>query len=126
MNLKRVLGFTNMFNHIWMNRSLIIQLTKNEISKRYRGSYLGILWSLLSPLLMLSIYTFVFGQVIHARWGEGVTSNGEFAIVLYCGLNIFTIFADAIARAPSLIVTNSNYVKKVIFPLEILPITIVG
>ena len=91
MNLKRVLGFTNMLNHIWMNRSLIIQLTKNEISKRYKGSYLGILWSLLSPLLMLSIYTFVFGQVIHARWGEGVTSNGEFAIVLYCGL-IYLLF----------------------------------
>lgn len=116
----------SLIKNIWVQRSLIGQLTKNEVVKRYKGSYLGILWSILSPLLMLLIYTFVFSRVIQARWGEESVRTGEFAILLFCGLNIYTVFSEAIGKAPSLISGNRNYVKKVIFPLEILPITVVG
>ncbi len=126
MNEVREFSLLSMLKNIWFHRSLIGQLTKNEIAKRYKGSYLGIMWSILSPMLMLIIYTFVFSQVIQARWGEETVRTGDFAILLFCGLNIFAVFSEAIAKAPGLIVGNSNYVKKVIFPLEILPVTIVG
>lgn len=115
-----------MMINLWTHRSLIVQLTKSEVLKRYKGSYLGMLWSLLNPLLMLGIYTFVFSNVLHARWGDRVANTGEFAILLYCGLNVFTILSESITRSPALIAANANYVKKVIFPLEILPLTVVG
>lgn len=112
---------------IFINRSLIAQFTKREISARYKGSYLGIIWSFVTPLLMLTIYTFVFSVVFQARWGtDGETSKIEFALVLFAGLIVFNIFAEVISRSPTLITTNVNYVKKVVFPLEILPIVALG
>jgi len=82
---------------------------------------MGIMWSLFNPLLMLAIYTFVFSIVFKARWHEGSTSKAEFALLLFAGLIVFNLFAECINKAPSLILSNGNYVKKVIFPLEILP-----
>jgi lipopolysaccharide transport system permease protein len=108
------------------NHSLIVASTKREIFGRYRGSFLGILWSFFNPLLMLAIYTFVFGTVLKARWSVEGQSNVEFAIVLFAGLMTFNFFAESTSRAPSLIVSNPNYVKKVVFPLETLPFVLVG
>jgi lipopolysaccharide transport system permease protein len=105
----------------WRNRSLILQLTKREVIGRYRGSVLGILWSFFYPLLMLAVYTLVFGVVFKARWIEIGDSKVEFALVLFAGLLVFNLFAECIGRAPYLILANANYVKKVVFPLEILP-----
>lgn len=104
------------------NLSLIAILIYREIVGRYRGSLLGILWSLITPLFMLAVYTFAFGFVFQARWGDGgaAASTGGFALNLFAGLIIFQFFAEVINRAPLLILTNQNYVKKVIFPLEIL------
>ncbi len=101
---------------------LILPLVRREIISRYRGSVLGILWSLLTPLLMLAVYTFMFGTVFKARWGgaSANASTGEFAVILFAGLIIFQLFAEVINRAPTLILANSNYVKKVVFPLETL------
>lgn len=82
---------------------------------------MGIMWSFFNPLFMLAVYTFVFSEVFQARWGGGTGSKTEFALVLFAGLIIFTVFAECINRAPSLILSNVNYVKKVVFPLEILP-----
>jgi len=108
-------------------RTLINQFIKREITSRYKGAYLGIIWSFLTPMMMLIIYTFVFSVVFNARWGtETETSKVEFALLLFAGLLIFNIFSEVISRAPSLITSNANYVKKVVFPLEILPIVILG
>ena len=111
---------------LWRNRALIGMLAKREALGRYRGSVLGILWSFFHPLLMLAVYTFVFSGVFKARWALGVGSTGEYALVLFAGLLIYTLFAECLTRAPSLILSNVNYVKKVAFPLEILPWVIFG
>jgi lipopolysaccharide transport system permease protein len=111
---------------LWRNRALVIMLAVRDALGRYRGSALGILWSFFHPLLMLTVYTFVFGGVFKARWaGKGGAAveqtTAQYAVVLFAGLVIFTLFAECLNRAPSLILANTNYVKKVAFPLEILP-----
>lgn len=103
------------------NRHLIYSLAKREVIGRYRGSVLGILWSFFNPVFMLTVYTFVFSIVFKARWNAGSDSKTEFALVLFSGLIVFNLFAECINRAPGLILANVNYVKKVLFPLEVLP-----
>lgn len=109
------------FASFWRNRGLTYSLAKREVVGRYRGSMMGIFWSFLTPMLMLVVYTFVFSVVFKARWGTGIDSKTEFALVLFAGLIVFNLFAECISRAPSLILSNVNYVKKIVFPLEILP-----
>lgn len=111
-----------MFASFWRNRSLIYALSKREVVGRYRGSYFGIIWSFINPLLMLIVYTFVFGMIFKARWNPNSDSKTEFALVLFAGLLVFNLFSECITKAPTLILSNVNYVKKVIFPLEILPL----
>jgi lipopolysaccharide transport system permease protein len=111
---------------IWGSRNLIWQMIKREVVGRYRGSILGLLWSFFNPILMLTIYTFIFSVVFKARWGVGGESRVEFALILFAGLIVFNVFAECVNRAPSLIVGNVNYVKKVVFPLEILPLVTMG
>lgn len=105
----------------WRNRNLILVSARREVLGRYRGSILGLLWSFFNPLLMLVIYTFVFSEVFKSRWNVDSNSKTEFALMLFSGLIMFNLFAECINRAPSLILSNVNYVKKVVFPLEILP-----
>lgn len=105
---------------LWTHRNLIATLTRREIAGRYRGSMLGVLWSFFSPLLMLSVYTFVFTEIISVRWPSTGGSKTEVAIVLFAGMLVFSVFAECVSRAPTLITSNPNYVKRVIFPLEIL------
>lgn len=109
-----------MFASLWRNRELIKASAKREVLGRYRGSLMGILWSFFNPLLMLMVFTFVFSVVFQARWGNGTGSKTEFAVVLFAGLMVFNLFAECVNRAPSLILSNANYVKKVVFPLEII------
>jgi len=108
------------------SRGLLWELTKRDFVGRYKGSFLGIAWSLLNPLLMLAIYTFVFSVAFKARWGVENESRVDFAIVLFSGLIIHSLFGECISRAPILITGNPNYVKKVVFPLEILPLVAMG
>lgn len=112
--------------NLWGYRQLIKDLTFREVASRYKGSVLGILWSFITPLLMLVVYTFVFSEVFNSKWNAASNSKIEFAIILFCGLVTFNIFGDVVSRAPSLILNNSNYVKKVVFPLEILPVVALG
>jgi lipopolysaccharide transport system permease protein len=106
---------------LWDNRRLVWQLTKREVVGRYRGSLFGLAWSFFHPLLMLAIYTLVFGFIFHTRWGGAVTSTADFAIVLFAGLIVFNVFSEAVNRAPGLLLAYTSYVKKVVFPLECLP-----
>jgi lipopolysaccharide transport system permease protein len=104
------------------NRPLIGQMAKREVLGRYRGSVIGLGWSFFNPLLMLGVYTFFFSFVFKSRWGAVQDAgHANFAIILFVGLIIHGLFAECINRAPSLIISNVNYVKKVVFPLEILP-----
>jgi lipopolysaccharide transport system permease protein len=112
---------------LWKNRELWWRLTEREVLGRYRGSVLGIGWSFITPLAMLAVYTFVFSQVFKARWG-GIEQAGPvaFAVNLFAGLIVFSLFSECASRAPGLIIANPNYVKKVIFPLEVLGSVAVG
>ena len=111
---------------LWRNRSLAKALVQREVVGRYRGSFMGILWSFFNPVFMLIIYTFVFSVVFKARWSVGSDSKTEFALILFAGLIVFNLFAECFNRAPGLILSNVNYVKKVVFPLEILPWVALG
>lgn len=112
---------------LWRNRQLILQMTRREVIGRYKGSAMGLLWSFLNPVFMLMVYTFVFSVVFKARWGvDGNESKTQFAVVLFVGMIVHSLFAEVLNRAPSLILSNVNYVKKVIFPLEILPVISMG
>ena len=108
------------------NRHLIVQMARREIAGRYRGSMMGLAWSFFNPVFMLVVYTFVFSVVFKARWNVGSTSKTEFALVLFAGLIVFNLFSECITRSPSLILANVNYVKKVVFPLEVLPWVALG
>lgn len=106
------------------NKRLIYELAKRDVLSRYSGSFVGVLWSFLTPLFMLAVYTLVFGKIFNARWNGAITdSMSEFALNLFLGLLVFNLFSECLVRAPGLILQNANYVKKVIFPLQILPIT---
>jgi len=100
---------------------LIARLAKREIEARYRGSFLGVVWAMAVPILLLAVYTFVFSVVFEARWENNVGHKGQFALVLFSGLIIFNLFSECINRAPGLMLSNVTYIKKVVFPLEILP-----
>ncbi|MBY6266406.1 ABC transporter permease (plasmid) [Azospirillum sp. 412522] len=109
------------FRSAWRHRALILRLARREIDARYRGSMLGIVWAVLNPILMLMVYTFVFSVVFRARWGVGGESNTEFALLLFSGLILFNVLGECLNRAPGLLLENVSYIKKVVFPLEILP-----
>jgi len=113
---------------LWRNRDLTRRLIAQEVAQRYRGSYLGVVWSFITPILMLSVYAFVFSVVFNARWGElaPTSGTGEFALTLFAGMIPFGVFSEVVNRAPSIVLAVPNYVKKVVFPLEILPVVAVG
>jgi len=105
----------------FQQRELLAQLIKRDVNQRFKGSWLGLGWAIVTPLAMLAVYTFVFRTILKARWPGGVESNSEFALQLFSGLLVYTLFSEIIGRAPKLIIEQPNLVKKVIFPLEILP-----
>ena len=114
------------FSNAWKERVLIRRLVNREIQARYRGSALGIVWAVLLPLATISIYTFVFGTIFRARWSvpEHTVANSSseysFGIMLFVGFIIFGIFSEPINKAPGLMLENPSYIKKVVFPLEVL------
>ncbi|NID15768.1 ABC transporter permease [Luteibacter yeojuensis] len=114
---------TGGFLSIFANRSLYARLVDRDVRIRYKGSVLGIFWALLNPLSLLVVFSFVFGIVLNAKWGVG---GRNFTLVLFSGLILFTFLAECINRSPLLILQNSNYVKKVVFPLELLPGVVLG
>ncbi len=114
-------GFFAPISCLGRNRYLAWQLARQEVLNRYRGSVFGVLWSFFTPLVLLVIFTFVFSVIFQARWDRAIESRGEFAVVLFGGFVVFWLFADCTTRAPLLIVQNVNFVKRIVFPLELLP-----
>lgn len=108
--------------YLWPKASaeLCYQLVVRDIRARFRGSWLGLGWALLTPIAMLLVYTFVFRSVLKARWPGGDGSDAEFALQLFAGLVVYSWFSDAIGRAPGLVLEQVNLVKKVVFPLPLL------
>lgn len=112
---------------LWRNRQLILRMTKREVLGRYKGSVMGLAWSFCNPVFMLVVYTFVFSVVFKARWGfGGEESKSQFALILFVGMIVHGLFAELLNRAPGLILSNVNFVKRVVFPLEILPVISLG
>lgn len=108
---------------LWTHRALIAALTRREVEGRYRGSVFGLFWSFLNPILALTVFTFVFGEIFQARWAGATTTGGvDFAAALFSGLLIYNFFSECLGKAPTLVLLNANYVKKVVFPLEVLGI----
>jgi len=117
-----------LISSMWRNRQLIVQMSKREVVGRYKGSAMGLAWSFFNPVFMLTVYTFVFSEIFKSRWGGvgGDDSKTQFAVVLFVGMIVLSLFSEVVNRAPGLILSNVNYVKKVVFPLEILPIIATG
>lgn len=120
-------NFLELIQSLQRNRQLIFKMTQRDVVGRYSGSMLGLAWSFFNPLLMLVIYTFVFSVVFKSRWSAGIgESKTDYAMLLFTGMIVHGLFAECVNRAPTLILANVNYVKKVIFPLEILPWVALG
>ena len=119
-----LLSVHGMFANLWQHRDLLWQFTVREVLVRNKGTSLGVVWSLLVPLITLSVYAFVFGVVFPSKWGG--SSAGLFVLPMFCGATLFNVFAESVIRAPGLVVERPNYVKRVVFPLEILPASVLG
>lgn len=111
---------------LWSYRSLVWRLTQREIEARFRGSFLGLFWAVIVPLVMLAVFSLVFGTIFQSRWAKpenaAMASEYSFPIILFSGLIVYGILADPLTRAPGLVMENVAYVKKVVFPLDILPV----
>ncbi len=113
-----------MLTKLFSNRHLLIELTKRDLLSRYKGSILGLFWSIITPLLMLAVYTFVFSVVFNAKWNTSDASHMSFGITMFAGMIIFNLFSEVLIKSTTIIVTNPNYVKKVVFPIEVFPVVL--
>jgi lipopolysaccharide transport system permease protein len=114
-------GVRRPFEALLDHRSLTVELARRDILGRYRGASFGLLWSLISPFLMLMIYTFAFGTVMGGRWPQVEEGESSFSIILFAALIVHGFFSECLVKAPMLVVANPNFVKRVIFPIDILP-----
>jgi lipopolysaccharide transport system permease protein len=112
---------------LWAQRSLVWQFVVRNVEIRHKGSHLGLVWSVANPLLMLSLYVFVFGFVFGGSFdaipGE---TRVDYGLGIFVGLSLFHFVSEVLGQAPTVIVSNPNFVRKVVFPLEILPVATVG
>jgi len=122
----RLLNPWGALSNLWYRRDLLRQLIIRNIQLRYKGTAMGLIWMVVTPLMMLAVYTFVFSVVFKARWGTDFgDSKVAFALIIFCGMAVFNIFSESIIGSVNCISGNPNYVKKVVFPLEILPVSLV-
>lgn len=120
-----ILNPLKIFTDVWSHRYLLGQLIRRDVLLRYRGAMFGVVWVFLTPLLMLAIFVFVFGEVFQARWTQRVGAP-PFWLMLYAGLIVFNLFAETVSRAPMTVRGYPSYVKRIIFPLQILPLVPLG
>jgi lipopolysaccharide transport system permease protein len=111
----------------WARRELFFEITKREVTGRYSGSHLGIVWSFINPLLMLGVYTLAFREFLGMRWSSGESTRADFTLMIFCGMIVHTLLVECLTRAPTAIAGNANLVRKVVFPLALLPcVTVVS
>lgn len=111
---------------LWTHRDLIRQFVAREILERHKGAYLGVAWNILSPLLQLGVYTLVFGFILKGHWERTfIDPRIDYTILFMVGHTLFHYFAECANRAPALVANRPNLVRKVVFPTEILPVTVV-
>ncbi len=130
--MARSLPFLNGFNpfttfaSLWAKRDLLFHLVQRNIEGRYKGSVIGLVWAVVTPLFLLAVYTFFFSVIFKAHWGADFgDSKIAFSLILFCGLALFNIFSESVMSSVSVVTSNVNYVKKVVFPLEVLPVALV-
>lgn len=123
LRLRRALS--GPFDALGRHRNLTRELTKRDILGRYRGANFGLLWSLMAPLMLLAIYTIAFGEILGSRWNQASGDTAAFGMVLFLGIMVHGFFAECFARSPRLMLENTNYVKRVVFPLHVLPWSVV-
>jgi homopolymeric O-antigen transport system permease protein len=112
---------------LWRHRDLIRQFTVRYFLSRYRGTYLGLVWAFLFPLITLAVYTFVFNTIFVVRWGHAPGEGKfEFALVMFCGMILFGVFSESAVRSVGLVLDNPSFVKKVVFPVEVLPVALLA
>lgn len=117
--LRRFLPFAA---DLWTHRELLWQFTLRNVELRHKGSHLGLIWSFLSPLLMLALYVLVFGYIFGGSFGVlPHETRVDYGLGIFFGLTLFHFVAEVLGSSPGIIVGNPNFVKKVVFPLEILP-----
>ena len=124
--IRKIIGVFNVFSLprvVWRNRDLLAQMTRRNVEARYRGSFLGLVWTFVQPLMMLCVYTFVFSVVFKMRWGVSTGGKGAFAVIMLCGMALYNMFLEAVNCASLSVSSSPNLVKKVIFPLEVLPLS---
>ncbi|HVS51469.1 MAG TPA: ABC transporter permease [Opitutaceae bacterium] len=115
------------FVDLYRHRTLLEQFTRRTIEQRHRGSFLGLLWAVIAPLLQLGIYSLVFGYFFKGKFGQIPNETGvDYALAVFLGLILFQFLSEVMALTPTTIVTQPNFVKKVVFPLEVLPAAVVG
>ncbi len=119
-------GFFQVVRTWFANRELIGALARREVLERYRGSILGMTWSFVNPLILMLIYTVVFSVVQRMQWIQTRAGFGDFAIMVYSGLIAFNFFSEMMAKSVRVIVNSPNYVKRIAFPVEILPCVLAG
>ena len=124
--LGRTLNPLWILRDLWREREVVAQLTRHDVSSTYRGSLLGALWILVQPLLSLAVYAFVFTVVFQPRAKTGEESRFEFVLSLFAGMVLFNLFSQVVSRAPTLVVSRTSYVKNIVFPLQVLPVTAFG
>jgi len=115
-------SITSGIRSLYTNRSLRRLLVIRNIETRYRGTMLGFLWAVVYPLMMLAVYTFVFGGMFNARW-SGSRDMIDFVLMLYCWLIVHGVFSETLTRSPAVVLSNPSYVRKVVIPLEFFPFT---
>jgi lipopolysaccharide transport system permease protein len=110
---------TAVFTSLTRHWRLVAEMTQREILGQLKGSFGGLAWPLLQPLLLLAVFAFVFGEIMKVKWVRAEGTQ-DFVLLLYCGLIVFNLFGECLQRAPSLLVSRPNLVKKIVFPLEAL------
>jgi lipopolysaccharide transport system permease protein len=114
----------NPFSKLYRHRDLVVQFTRRELELRHKGSRLGHVWAILKPMSMLALYVFIFGEIFNGKFGVIANETTfDFALGIFMGLSLFNVVGEAIGTAPFLIVNQPNFVKKVVFPLEVIPLS---
>lgn len=120
--MNRVLAFLLGPIDVWrQHRNLMMELAKRDVVGRYRGASFGLFWSLISPFLMLMVYTLAFGFVFKSRWPGAGNNISDFSMLLFIGLIVYGFFSECLTRSPALVVSNPNFVKRIVFPLQVFP-----